>query len=350
MKKILITAGTLDIGGIETSLINMLRTFDYSLYDVTLVLEHATGIFMDMVPKKVKVIDYNLCDSKNVLVRKVKNRSKLLFWYLKHRNKYDFAISFATFSFVGARIALNASPNNAIWIHGDYYTGFDNNKKKLEDFFSKIKVNKFNSIMKTTNEVYNIKGNQHVINNIIDGDSIIKKSKEKIEYKKSNLTTFINVGRHEEKQKRLTRLLNACKQLKEDNYKFRLLMIGDGPDCEMYKQFVEDNGLKDSVQFLGKKQNPFPYYKIADAVVLSSIMEGYPVVFNEARVLNIPLITTKVSDYEDIDEKYGIVTEQDDIYNGLKKFLDDGFEIKKRFDYIKYNNEIINAIYSIIQK
>ena len=97
-----------------------------------------------------------------------------------------------------------------------------------------------------------------------------------------------------------------------------------------------------------EESNPFPYYKIADAVLLSSASEGYPVVFNEARILNIPLITTKVSDYQDIAGKYGIVTEQEEIYKGMKEFLDIGFKIKKKFNYKEYNKDIILKIENLI--
>ena len=37
-KNILITAYSLDLGGIETSLINLLKNIDYKNYDVTLIL------------------------------------------------------------------------------------------------------------------------------------------------------------------------------------------------------------------------------------------------------------------------------------------------------------------------
>ena len=50
-------------------------------------------------------------------------------------------------------------------------------------------------------------------------------------------------------------------------------------------------GLEDNIKFLGKKKNPYPYYKLADAVVLSSDYEGYPVVFLESYILNKPIIT-----------------------------------------------------------
>ena len=63
-------------------------------------------------------------------------------------------------------------------------------------------------------------------------------------------------------------------------------------------------------------------------------------------ILKKPIITTNVSDYEQIEEGYGIVTtkEVSDIYNAMKSFIQKGFELKKEFDYKKYNEEIMNEL------
>ena len=66
--------------------------------------------------------------------------------------------------------------------------------------------------------------------------------KEQIKAKlieKYNTTTFINIGRHEEKQKKLSRIIEAAKLLKEKtDRKFRILFIGDGEDTKKYKEVV----------------------------------------------------------------------------------------------------------------
>ncbi len=70
-------------------------------------------------------------------------------------------------------------------------------------------------------------------------------------------------------------------------------------------------------------------------------------------VLNIPIVTTNVSDAKlDIENKYGIVVNNDDdsIYLGMKEYLDKGFIINKKFDYEKFNEEIINNTYKIYKK
>ena len=356
-KKILITAYSLDLGGIETSLINLLKNIDYKNYDVTLILEKKTGLFLEQVPSEVNVIDYNLCSSKNVLKRKIINRSKLLFWKFKLHNKFYFSCSFCTYSIPGSHLARAASKNNAIWVHGNYYVLYGD---KMSKFFESVRIKKFEKIVFVSNEnkreicshYQGIEDKSYVCNNLVDGELILKKSKKKIKYKKNkDEKLFVNIGRHEEHQKRLSRIISATNRLNKEGYKFKILFVGDGPDHDTYKD--ECDSLKlDNIIFVGRTSNPFPYYKMSDAVILSSEYEGFPVVFLEAMILKKPILSTKISDWEDLEDKYGYFCElnSDGVYYNMKKFLDEGFEFKEKFDYKKYNEDILNKIYEIINK
>ena len=79
-KKLLFTAYSLGLGGIEKALINLLNRLDYDKYDLTLILEKKDGMFLDMVPPLVKVKEYRISDNKIVLLRKIYNRLKLIWW------------------------------------------------------------------------------------------------------------------------------------------------------------------------------------------------------------------------------------------------------------------------------
>ena len=189
-----------------------------------------------------------------------------------------------------------------------------------------------------------------VCNNLINAEQIRKLSNEKIDEEKVKDTTFVNVSRHDEHSKRIFRILNASKKLYKEGYKFNVIFVGDGVNHNDYIHYVNSNNLNEIIKFVGSKKNPYPYYKMADATILSSNYEGYPVVFLESMVLNKPIISTKVSDYKDLVGKYGIFVENNDtaIYDGMKKFLNDGFIINEKFDVKKYNEKIQKEIEAII--
>ena len=361
-KKLLFTAYSLEIGGIETALVNLLNRLDYDKYEVTLILEKKEGIFLDKIPKNVDVLEYRISNNKFTLFRKIKNRLKLISWKNKLKNKYDFSCSFATYSIPGAHLALVASENSTLWMHGNYYILYNYDEKDMRKFLDTVSIKKFKRVVfvseenkrDVTEHYQEIKDKAIVCNNFINSDEILEKVKEEIDdFKKDKkMPLFVNVGRHDEYQKRLTRVIESSKKLIEEGYKFKILFIGDGPDYFNYSSLVKKYKIDDVIEFLGRKSNPFPYYKMADAVILSSEYEGYPVVFLEAMLLNKPILSTKVSDWEDLDGKYGMFCDRNEesVYQNMKKYLDKGFEIKDKFDCEKYNEEIYEKIEKMINK
>ena len=107
---------------------------------------------------------------------------------------------------------------------------------------------------------------------------------------------------------KLKRAINLCKELN-----INLWVIGDGPDRDMYYEYVKDNKLQDKVSFYGRQQNPYPYMKEADYIILTSDYEGFPVVYQEAIALNKPIITTINTSDDQLDMKdYAYIVSKDE--------------------------------------
>ena len=322
-KKVLFTAFNLGVGGVSSALINLLNQFDYEKYDVTLLLQIRQGDFLDKLNPNVNLEDYGLSKIKNKILKKIAN----LFIFIKILIK-------------------------------NFHKGYSTEKKVKKFlnhmFFRKFKKNIF--VSEDGRKAYlsmfpNDEDKTIVCHNLIDYNDILEKSKETIDiHVPRNKTIFLNVSRHTEYDKRITRIINACDKLNSE-YDFLLLLVGDGEEHERYINIVKEKHLENKVKFLGLRTNPFPYYKIADAFVLSSKFEGFPVVFLESMIMNLPLITTDVSDANIIiKDKFGYVVSNDDdgIYKGMKQFLDNGFKIKKPFDYKKFNEESIEILEGLI--
>ena len=358
MRKLLFAAYSMDIGGIEKALLNLINELSNLNYDITLVLEKKQGIFLNEINPEIKIIEYRPSESKNILKRKIINVLKRVKFILKYKNRFDFSASFATYSLPGAFISRMSSKNNCLWVHTNYLTFFKDNTENFKNFFESIGYNKFKNILFVSETAKNdflkifpnTKEKVGVSKNLIDYKKIKMLAEEKVIIKKEeNTTIFLNVGRHEEKSKRLSRLIEACKMLKDDKLKFKVLFVGDGPDSLQYKKLVKEKGLNQNIEFLGIKENPYPYFKKSDCVILTSEYEGYPVVFLESFTLNKPIITTRVSDYKDVEGKFGYVTEKKsrDIYEKMKCFIENGYKIKKEFNPKEYNKEIISKLEKI---
>lgn len=363
MKKILIAAYSLGLGGIETSLVTLIKELE-KRYKITLVLEKKEGIFLEKISKNIKIEEYTPNNNKNILIRKAINMIKQTIFKIKNKNKYDFSVAYATYSLSNGFVARTASKNSAIWIHLDYLAQNANNEEKTKEYYKSLKCNQYKNVIFVSQEARNnfvkLFPNEDkraiYCNNLIDAQNIIEKSEQEIEKEdiekinKKDEVIFLNIGRHDERQKRLTKLIQIAKRLKEEKLNFKIIFVGDGQDSQLYKQQVKEQQLEDKIIFLGKKQNPYPYYKISDCVILTSDYEGYPVVFLESMILKKLIITTKVSDYKEIEGKFGMVTtkEIDDIHEKMKQFIKDGFELKEEFNIEKYNSGIVEKLEKII--
>ena len=356
MKEILFSAYSLDVGGIETALITLLKNIKND-YKITLCLEKKEGIFLNEIPENIKIITYKPNNMKNIAIRKICNYIKQQCFKIKYKNKFDFSACYATYSYSASFVARMASSNNALWVHNDYMSFYENDIEKYKKFFEKTKAREFKKIIFVSEHDKNIfidnfqelKEKCIYCNNLINYKKIEQKATEPCDdfKQKSNIVTFINLGRHDEKQKKLSRIINAVKRLNKEGYIFRVVFVGDGPDSQMYKKQARE--IK-NIEFLGKKTNPYPYLKKSDCLLMSSDFEGYPVVFIESMILGKTIITTDVSDSEkDIKNKFGIVVEKSEtgVYNGMKQYLEKGYNMEK-FNAEEFNKKIIEKLKQII--
>lgn len=360
MKKLLFSAYSLDVGGIETALVTLLNELAKKQYEITLVLEKKQGIFLEDIDKKIKIIEYSPSNNKNAFLRKIINLAKRTKFILKYKNKFDFSASYATYSLPGSFVARTASKNSALWVHSNYMTLFNNDKNEFNKFFEQLSIKQFSKIIFVSNDAKKAFIEQFaelgeksiVINNIIDYNKIIKLSEENIaEKKEDNITTFLYVGRLTEKDKKVSKIIESAKILNEKNIPFKVIIIGDGKDKKQYTKMVQDYNLEGKILFLGKKKNPYPYFKISDYLILTSEYEGFPVVYNEAKILNLPVITTNVSDSETIiGNNYGIITSKDinDIAKNMDMAIKSKIQNKEKFDFKKYNEINIQKLEKII--
>ena len=362
MKSVLIALRDLRIGGIEKSAITLMKFLKEIGYYITLVLEEIKGELLDEIEKSVKsvkIIQFKPSNIKIKIIRKTINLFKQIKFKLKHKNRFDVSISYATYSKPDSYVARQASKNSILWCHANYLELFENNKHDVEKFFEEIHYEEFSKIvfvaksaMNSFKDIFPNEKNVYYCNNLIDVNDIYEKANQKIHiHYNRETTTFLNIGRHDEKQKKLTRIIKAASLLKRENYKFRIIFVGSGEDTKKYQDLVKKYKLQKNIIFEGTKVNPYPYYQISDCVILSSDYEGYPVVFLESYLFNLPIITTDVSDYRDILQGRGIVTSKNtkSIYQSMKKFIEKGYVIKKEFDSREYNRKIENKLKEILK-
>jgi glycosyltransferase involved in cell wall biosynthesis len=113
--------------------------------------------------------------------------------------------------------------------------------------------------------------------------------------------TIIAVGRLS-KEKAYADLISAMDHLRR-RYPLlpvRLLILGDGPEKPALERAVRSLQLSDCVLLLGHVPDVRPYFRIADALAISSVSEGEPMVLLEAMAAGVPVAATSVGGIPDI--------------------------------------------------
>ncbi len=311
-KRLLFTSYNLDMGGIEKALLNLVNRIDSNKYEITVILEKKEGIFLNRVNPNVIVKELKVSNNTNIILRKVINVLRKSIFKLFNYHTYDFSCCYATHSYSSSKLALMASSNTAIYVHSDFRVVYP----KEEDFyyfFDSRRIRDYRNIIFVSNEnkegfveLYDdLKDRCKVFNNFIDTAEIIEQSKEKITAKKSKgKELLVFVGRLDDSSKKISRQIHLVDKISS----LELWIIGDGPDREKYEEEVKEKKLEKRITFFGKKENPFPYMKQADYVILTSDYEGFPVTYLEAIVLNKNIITTFPTSDDTLDvAKYGTI-------------------------------------------
>lgn len=332
-KDLLFTAVSMDIGGIEKALVNLVNRIDKNKYNVEIILEDKKGSLLNKINDEVVVRELKVSNNSNVIIRKSINLLRKTIFKIFNYMNYDFSCCYATYSLSGNKLALMASTNNSIYVHSDYRKVY--NDTDFYNFFNCRNIYKFRKILFVSNEskngfieLYkNLKNKCLVFNNFIDTKEIENLSMEE-DIPRTKDTLLVFVGRLDDSSKKVSRQIKLVEKID----KLNLWIIGDGPDRKKYESEVKELKLEKRVTFFGKKNNPYPYMNKADYIILTSDYEGFPVTYLEALVLNKSIITTipTSDDLIDINDYAYVVSKEDNtLVNQVKKILKEKNKNKK---------------------
>lgn len=175
-----------------------------------------------------------------------------------------------------------------------------------------------------------------------------------------NIPTFVFVGRLA-KVKRVDLLLQAFKQVQQKQL-CRLLIVGDGTEKAFILDFIRKNYLTDVCHLTGQQNNPLPWIKSADALVLSSDYEGFGNVIVEAMACGTQVIATDCpfGPAEILDNgRYGQlvpVNDSEALAEAMKKVIDKRFyvtkdELQKRANKFSLESAVqqyLNVIHTVM--
>lgn len=377
-KRILFVMQSLYDGGAEKLLVDMLNNFDYSKYDIDLLLEHDFGNYANLVPLEVRkiILFYNI--NRPLLERmigKIMSYFGLYYFYIlffrrqiiidkMKGEKYDTIISFLEGrSLVYHSFILKQGIRHLSWVHVDLFNFhwtkryFKSNKHEkkcyelMDDviFVSNDAKNKFQ-------QLFNVTTSTKVIYNLIDCKTIVLRANEfKVEKRKF---TVCLVGRLV-RQKQFDSIIRVARIFVDNGYDIDFWIVGAGCLESDLSKMIHDLHLDDNVHLLGYKPNPYVYIKCADLFVSCSLAEGFSLVVAEALCLGKAIVSTKTVGPVELlgsNSEYGVLADNDDesLYNAIKLFVNDYnkvfvYQNKSAKRSLMFDVEkTMNEIYSIL--
>lgn len=312
-KSILFCIDSLDGGGAEHLLIEILKRFDYELYDVSLLILFDCGVYRDDIPYRVNWLA-GLKDKNHPL----------------RRNQYDIEIAFLEGVAVKYIAYRQSNALKIAWIHTDLYKlhwckQFYRSEEEEKRCFSAMHKLVFVSTY-TKNQFQklypDIPAERCILPNLIDRDSICRLAEVGVPMK--DKLTVCCVGRLNP-EKGYMQLLQVVDKLVSEGLDFQVWILGEGHLRESLLQYICEHQLERCVCLKGFVKNPYSYMKVADIFVSASHVEGASLVICEALCLQRPILATRSGGADEILEKgkYGILVDfdQESIYNGLKQLI-----------------------------
>lgn len=331
----------------------MLNSLDYKQYKVDLLLFSPKGLYLQLVPKEVKVLNFEHYIRKELkwlftnlfakigLFVSVRNPYKKghmhnaqINWKWSSKlinclsNKYDVAIAYSQGKptyFVAEKVEAN---KKMCWVNTDYkLAGYNGNfdQKYYNQYDQIIAVSEYNRSV-LINEIKQIEQKTSVIYDILSTNLIHSLSQEKGGFQDGfKGVRILTIGRLVD-AKGYDLAIGACYKLKQEGYNFRWYAIGEGNQKSKFEEMVYKYGLEENFVFLGTHHNPYTYLKQCDIYVQPSRFEGYGLAIAEARTLHKPIVVTNFPVvYNQIrDRENGLIVSMhsDNIYKAIKEIID----------------------------
>lgn len=354
MKKILFIIPSLSVGGTTSSLSALYSCIKRRYSIDVFVMAHDTYLgdrsFSNVILKIDKTIHAYNCNYRNsqfstildsiylFTVKLLKRVSIILHFNLeeviykrfaaKFHGEYDIVIGYQEGA--STRLASYFSARKKIaWIHCDYRRHDEKRKdalyyKKFDDI---VCVSKFTTAI--FKQIYPLLASKvKCILNLQDYNWIREASLLPLDDDRfsNNRFTILSVGRVCD-VKRFDYIPFIANTLVQKGIFFKWYIVGPsvGNSLSNLLEQIAKYGLEDVVICLGNKTNPYPYFSKSNLLVSLSVSEACPMIFNEAKVLKLPIVSTDFnSAYEFIEEDVdGVITQLEKIGDVLYDIMSD---------------------------
>lgn len=320
-KKIFIAINSLEMGGIQKSLVSFLNYIEGKAEVDLLVWEKDTGV---VIPEWINILDIPTTHSVSKSIHKfgLFSRESIvsLVAYLKKsrwktvaspRKKYDIAIAYSQVGISKYYVIdkVKAEKKFALYHNGAYT--FDDNIRKLDQQYYPKYTGVFavsEHIKEMLRQKISSEINFMVLHNLIDVKTIQAKGLENCdEMGDYGGLKILTVGRLSSEKNPL-KIIEVCKGLRKRQVDFRWYVVGDGPLRQEAAQKIQEENLADVCLLCGTQTNPYRFMNSADVYVQLSEYEAEPITIQEVSVFGLPMILSDIDGFQRYSKIFDNIT------------------------------------------
>lgn len=381
MKKLLFINGHLNTGGVEKSLLDILKHLDYEKFEVDLLLLEELGDYASEIPEQVHVqlrcLKNTYGSVPSSLLHCIRQRDwfcfrmRLIFLMMKlfGQKEIRFARKFLTGNqhydcVIGFRpgictqiaaFAVNADKRITWWHHGEINVEH-NSYLEAANACDQIAVVSEACRSMLADAFPTLEQKLTIVPNMLDVNSVCEKAETFQPYAQSDMLHIVTLCRLSP-EKHIENAVFAAQKLKEKGITFQWHVVGGGSIENDLRNAAAAANVQDVFLFEGNQPNPYPYLINADLFVHPSYVESQGIVVLEAMALGVPCVVTKsLGPCEFIEDGVnGILTEQspESLAEKVKEILTD----RALYERIKANthcpeqfapSRVMNMIYKNI--
>jgi len=282
-QKLIIIFYDLDLGGIQKKIIDLVNYLNqkYPQIQVTLLLQHKRGIFLNQVPKNISIITPLFHHKPDFIF--------FTLWLIKQFFKLN-PNTLLTFMDNSANASIIAS-KLIFWHHPKIIIGEDilTSKQISKESYSKIRFKLIKKLYPKADKILvqtliQKKDLSKVIGNQFSSKIEVSPNWLPLEYsiqkpKKQKNIDILFVGRFDS-QKNLPEFLKIITMIYKNQRKINVYMIGNGPEIKKIKK--ESKTLKLPIRFIKSTPNVKQFYNRTKIFLLTSNYEGFPLTILEA--------------------------------------------------------------------
>lgn len=317
MKKLLFINGHLNTGGVEKSLVDILKHLDYEKYEVDLLLLEELGDYASEIPEQVHVqlrcLKNTYGSVPSSLLHCIRQRDwfcfrmRLIFLMMKlfRQKEIRFARKFLTGNqhydcVIGFRpgictqiaaFAVNADKRITWWHHGEINVEH-NSYLEAANACDQIAVVSEACRSMLADAFPTLEQKLTIVPNMLDVNSVCEKAETFQPYAQSDMLHIVTLCRLSP-EKHIENAVFAAQKLKEKGITFQWHVVGGGSIENDLRNAAAAANVQDVFLFEGNQPNPYPYLINADLFVHPSYVESQGIVVLEAMALGVPCVVTK---------------------------------------------------------